>query len=164
MPPPREGSGPLLSRRADRALPDLPRPLVSVWLKTLPLFVFLVTVSSLAIFNYEKSTSSTVSSILYALRTNTHARDLLGDEIYFASQVPWIRGELAPMQGVIDISFKVKGTKGTATTKFVSVRSKARGGYFETVEWSLKMDGSGEVVQLLEEEGAKDPLEGTRFD
>ncbi|OAP60951.1 hypothetical protein AYL99_05953 [Fonsecaea erecta] len=161
VPPPREGSGPLLSRRPDRALPELPRP-ISVWLKTLPVFIVLVTVASLAIFNYEKSSSSTVNSILYALRTNEHARELLGDEIYFASQVPWISGELSPLQGVIDISFWVKGTRGKAKTKFVSLR-RGRGGFFETLEWSLQME-DGTVVQLLEKEGTRDPLAGQRFD
>ncbi|KIW91426.1 uncharacterized protein Z519_08322 [Cladophialophora bantiana CBS 173.52] len=161
VPPPREGSGPLLARRPDRALPDLPRP-ISVWLKTLPVFIVLVTITSLAIFNYEKSSSSTVNSILYALRTNDHARELLGDEIYFASKMPWISGELSPMQGTIDISFWVKGTKGKAKTKFVSLR-RSRGGYFETLEWSLQME-DGTVVQLLEKEGTRDPLEGQRFD
>ncbi|OCT51630.1 Cytochrome c oxidase assembly protein 1 [Cladophialophora carrionii] len=160
VPPPREGSGPLLSRRPDRALPDLPAG-ISVWLKTLPIFVLLITVSSLAIFNYEKSTSSTVNSILYALRTNIHARDLLGDEIYFASKLPWISGELSPMQGVINIRFRVKGTKGVAETKFVAV--KRRGGFFETLEWSLRGD-DGTEVQLLEKEGTTDPLEGQRLD
>ncbi|OQV01377.1 hypothetical protein CLAIMM_06749 [Cladophialophora immunda] len=161
VPPPREGSGPLLSRRPDRALPELTRP-ISIWLKTLPVFIVLVTVSSLAIFNYEKSSSSTVNSILYALRTNEHVRELLGDEIYFASKLPWISGELSPMQGTIDISFWVKGTRGKAKTKFVSLR-KSRGGFFETLEWSLQME-DGTMVQLLEKEGTRDPLEGQRFD
>jgi cytochrome c oxidase assembly factor 1 len=141
-------------------LPDVPAG-ISVWLKTLPIFVLLITLSSLAIFNYEKSTSSTVNSILYALRTNVHARDLLGDEIYFASKVPWISGELSPMQGVINIRFRVKGTKGAAETKFVAV--KRRGGFFETLEWSLRGD-DGTEVQLLEKEGTRDPLEGQRLD
>ncbi|KAJ9607933.1 cytochrome oxidase assembly protein 1 [Cladophialophora chaetospira] len=160
VPPPREGSGPLLSRRPDRELPDLPRP-IAVWAKTLPVFILVITLCSLAIFNYEKSSSSTVSSILYALRTNIHARELLGDEIYFGSKVPWISGELAPMQGTINISFWVKGTKGLAKTRFVAV--KRRGGFFETLEWSLKTE-DGRELQLLEMEGTRDPLEGQSFD
>jgi cytochrome c oxidase assembly factor 1 len=160
VPPPREGSGPLLSRRPDRALPDLPAG-ISVWLKTLPIFILIISLSSLAIFNYEKSSSSTVNSILYALRTNAHARELLGDEIYFASKVPWISGALSPMQGTIDISFWVKGTKGTAKTKFVAL--KRRGGFFETMEWSLWTE-DGRELQLLEQEGTKDPLQGQSFD
>jgi len=143
-----------MSRRPDRALPDVQDPKF-IWLKTLPVFILVVTLSALAIFNYEKSSSSTVSSILYALRTNDHARELLGDEIYFASQVPWISGNLAPMQGIIDITFWVKGTRGTAKTKFVALRR--RGGFFETVEWSLRME-NGTELQLLETEGSTDPL------
>ena len=83
------------------------------------------------------------------------ARELLGDEIYFASQVPWISGELNQLHGVIDISFWVKGTKGMGKTKFVSVR-KRRDGYFETLEWSMVME-DGRVVQLLDA-GEADPM------
>src|SRR5271170_2622046 len=72
IPPPGEHSGPLLSRRPDRALPSVAKS--RTWLKTLPIFVALITLSSLAIFNYQKSSSSTVNSILYALRTNETAR------------------------------------------------------------------------------------------
>ena len=44
----------------------------------------------LGIFNYQKSSSSVVNSTLYALRTSTKAREVLGDEIYFAQKIPWI--------------------------------------------------------------------------
>ena len=154
VPPPKEGSGPLLSRRADRELPNINK--LSIWWKTLPIFVVLITASSLAIFNYQKSSSSTVNSILYALRTNDHARDILGDEIYFASKVPWIQGTMDQVHGTIDISFWVKGTKTTAQTRFVSLR-KRRDAYFETLEWSLTTE-DGRVVQLLELEGSRDPM------
>ena len=89
-----------------------------------------------------------MSSILYALRTNTAARELLGDEIYFASQVPWISGEMSQLHGNIDISFWVKGTKGSAKTRFVAKRKEKRG-MFATEEWSLRME-DGRVLQLLE--------------
>jgi len=141
----------LLSRRADRALPNLPR--TSIWLKTLPIFIFLVTASSLAIFNYQKSSSSTINSILYALRTNERAREILGDEIYFASKVPWIRGEMNQMHGVIDIRFWVKGTKAQAETKFTSLRAR-KTGFFETLEWSLRLE-DGTVVHLLDDGGSQ---------
>lgn len=154
IPAPHEGDGPLLERMPNRALPSL-KPDHSLWLRTLPIFIFLITISSLGIFNYQKSSSSTVSSILYSLRTSPRARELLGDEIYFASKIPWISGELNQLHGVIDISFWVKGTKGVGKTKFVSVR-KRRDGFFETLEWSLAMEG-GEEVQLLDA-GEKDPM------
>jgi cytochrome c oxidase assembly factor 1 len=122
IPPPTESSGPLLSRLPNRALPSVQKS--RTWLKTLPAFIIVITLSSLAIFNYQKSSSSTVNSILYALRTNETARSVLGDEIYFASKVPWVRGELNPMQGRIDISFWVKGRRGTGRVKFVSMRKR----------------------------------------
>jgi cytochrome c oxidase assembly factor 1 len=55
------------------------------------------------------------------------AREVLGDEIYFASKVPWIRGELNPMQGRIDISFWVKGRRGIGRVKFVSMKKRRSG-------------------------------------
>jgi cytochrome c oxidase assembly factor 1 len=122
IPLPNESSGPLLSRLPNRSLPPLKRS--HTWLKTLPAFIIVIALSSLAIFNYQKSSSSTVNSILYALRTNATAREVLGDEIYFASKVPWIRGELNPLQGRIDISFWVKGRRGMGKVKFVSMRKK----------------------------------------
>lgn len=153
IPPPGEHSGPLMSRRPDRALPSLTNTALRTWLKTLPLFVLAIVISSLAIFNYQKSSSSTINSILYALRTNPQARELLGDEIYFASKVPWIRGELNQLHGRIDVRFWVKGTRGQGETRFRSER-KRRDGYFETGEWSLVMT-DGRKVELLNREGGE---------
>ncbi|KAF2720824.1 DUF1783-domain-containing protein [Polychaeton citri CBS 116435] len=152
---PKPNSGPLMERRGDRALPVVSGSMSGRWLKTLPVFIAVMTVSCLAIFNYQKSSSSVVNSTLYALRTNPQARDVLGDEIYFAHQIPWIWGELNQLHGRIDISFRVKGTKNKAMMRFKSER-KTRMGYFETLEWSLEPDG-GERLSLLEQEG-KDPF------
>lgn len=139
VPAPKPGSGPLLTRQANRALPTISTglsPTAKLWLKTFPIFVLLIAASSLSIFNYQKSSSSTVASILYALRTSPKARDLLGDEIYFASRVPWISGELNQLHGIIDLSFWVKGTKRQGKVRFVSIR-RTRQGYFETQSWAL---------------------------
>jgi cytochrome c oxidase assembly factor 1 len=122
---PTETSGPLLSRRPDRELPSLKRSYI--WLKTVPMFIALIAASALAIFNYQKSSSSTVNSILYALRTNDTSRQMLGDEIYFATKVPWISGELNQLHGKIDISFWVKGNKAKGKVRFVSVRKRRAG-------------------------------------
>ncbi|KAK4992826.1 cytochrome oxidase assembly protein 1 [Elasticomyces elasticus] len=117
-----------------------------------------MTVSMLAIFNYQKSSSSIVSSTLYALRTNRRAREVLGDEIYFANKIPWIWGEMNQLHGRIDIQFWVKGTRAKALMRFHSQR-KTRMGYFETLEWSLKTE-DGQTIQLLQSEGA-DPFQRT---
>lgn len=59
------------------------------------------------------------------------------------------------MHGNIDISFWIKGTKKMGKVRFVSVR-RSRSGFFETLEWSLEVDGK--VVQLLGIEGGRDPM------
>ncbi|KND94165.1 Cytochrome c oxidase assembly factor 1 [Tolypocladium ophioglossoides CBS 100239] len=175
-PAPRAGDGPLMSRRADRELPGTLAVLATGWGhhrltewaipdikqvrfrwgRSLPIFLALVAVSSLAIFNYQKTSSPIVSSTLYALRTSPRARALLGDDVYFKHQIPWIRGTMNQMQGRIDIYFSVRGTRGTATMRFASHRPSSRS-LFETTEWSLVMDGSGEWVDLLE---GGDPFRG----
>jgi cytochrome c oxidase assembly factor 1 len=123
---PKPGSGPLMERRPDRALPDISTGGYR-WLRTLPIFAVIMIGSALAIFNYQKTSSSVVNSTLYALRTNPDAREILGDEIYFASQIPWISGELNQLHGRIDISFWVKGTKGKGLMRFKSVRKTRMG-------------------------------------
>lgn len=101
------------------------------------------------------------------------SRQILGDEIYFASKVPWISGELNQLHGKIDISFWVKGTKGKGKVSFLSVR-KRRDGFvcyktrqyedntdrnpqFETLDWSLQTE-DGKVIHLLDNLGGQDPF------
>lgn len=88
----------------------------------MPLFAVAVGASMLAIFNYQKSSSSVVTSTLYSLRISQKAREMLGDEIYFAHKIPWISGEMNQLHGRINISFKVKGTKAEGTVRFKSTR------------------------------------------
>ncbi|KAK0747514.1 cytochrome oxidase complex assembly protein 1-domain-containing protein [Apiosordaria backusii] len=151
IPAPKRGDGPLMERRADRELPPLPS---SRWMKTLPLFALCVAAASVAIFNYQKFSSPVVGATLYALRTSDVGREHLGDNIYFAQQIPWISGTLNQVQGRIDITFRVKGTKGEGVMRFASFRPSPRG-VFETTEWSLEMDG-GKKIDLLD--GAEDPF------
>ncbi|KAJ5176428.1 uncharacterized protein N7482_002305 [Penicillium canariense] len=146
IPAPGPNTGPLTERRADRELPNITTS--RGWLKTLPIFVVVVGAAMLGIFNYQKSSSSVVSSTLYALRTSPRAREILGDEIYFAQQIPWISGEMNQLHGRINISFWVKGTKAQGKMRFRSIRP-SRTSYFRTEEWSLETE-DGTVVQLLD--------------
>ncbi|KAJ5906234.1 uncharacterized protein N7473_003150 [Penicillium subrubescens] len=146
IPAPGPNTGPLMERRADRELPTINNS--KGWLKSLPIFVVAVGAAMLGIFNYQKSSSSVVSSTLYALRTSPQAREILGDEIYFAQQIPWISGEMNQLHGRIDISFWVKGTKGQGKMRFKSVRPD-RMSFFRTEVWSLETE-DGTVVQLLD--------------
>lgn len=120
IPAPRSNSGPLMERRADRELPAVNTE--RRWLRTLPIFAVVVGAAMLGIFNYQKSSSSVVNSTLYALRTSPRAREILGDEIYFAQKIPWISGEMNQLHGRIDISFWVKGTKAQGRMRFRSLR------------------------------------------
>ncbi|KAH8150488.1 uncharacterized protein LAJ45_05183 [Morchella importuna] len=135
----------LTERRSDRALPAVgPRrsTLISV-----PVFLVILGASTLALFNYQKSSTSVVSSTLYALRVHPEARQLLGDEITYKYKMPWISGKLSQLHGDIDISYRVKGTKGEGLMRFKSVR-KTRMGMFETLRWDLIMDDGRQVVLL----------------
>jgi len=155
---PKPGDGPLMSRRPDRELPDIPQNGMR-WMRTVPIFLVVLISSTLAIFNYQKSSSSVVSSTMYALRTSPKAREYLGDEIYFAHKMPWIWGEMNQLHGRIDIQFEVKGRRNSGTMRFKSFRA-TRMGMFETTEWSLeKKDGT--KIDLLD---GSDPFQGIEMD
>jgi cytochrome c oxidase assembly factor 1 len=137
-----------MSRRPDRELPTV-RSSAWIWVRTLPIFLAIVTASALALFNYQKSSSSIVSATLYALRNSEAGRRELGDEIYFRDRFPWIWGEMNQLHGRINICFGVKGTKAKGLMRFRSER-KTRMGRFETKEWSLETE-DGRTIQLLDE-------------
>jgi cytochrome c oxidase assembly factor 1 len=147
-----------MERRADRELPDVQQNGMR-WIRTIPIFLAILISSTLAIFNYQKSSSSVVSSTLYALRTSSKAREYLGDEIYFAHKMPWIWGEMNQLHGRIDIQFEVKGGKNSGTMRFKSLRA-TRMGMFETTEWSLETR-EGEKIDLL---NGEDPFKGWEMD
>ncbi|POS87927.1 DUF1783-domain-containing protein [Erysiphe pulchra] len=144
---PKPDQGPLMERRPDRELPEINDGGMR-WLRTIPIFLVILGSSCLAIFNYQKSSSSVVASTMYALRTSPKAREILGDEIYYAAKIPWIWGEINLLHGKIDIHFTVKGTKQQATMRFTSIRP-TRMGLFETTEWSLETS-DGNKFDLLE--------------
>jgi len=155
---PKPGAGPLMERRSDRELPDIEQGGMR-WMRTAPIFLVLLISSTLAIFNYQKSSSSVVSSTMYALRTSPKAREYLGDEIYFAHKMPWIWGEMNQLQGRIDIQFSVKGKKNSGAMRFKSFRA-TRMGMFETTEWSLQTK-DGEKIDLLD---GSDPFQAIEAD
>ncbi|KAF2256656.1 DUF1783-domain-containing protein [Trematosphaeria pertusa] len=157
IPPPKEGEI-LLERRPNRDLPPMP-PLIPKQVRnTLPIFIVSMAAAIFAFFNYQKQESSVVTSTLYALRTNPAVRAELGDEIYFASKYPWIKGEINQVHGRIDIKFWVKGTKRQGEVR-LRCKRRGRGGYFVTQEWSLTLE-NGTLMQLYDPEGnAVDPFQ-----
>ncbi|EPE08755.1 cytochrome oxidase assembly [Ophiostoma piceae UAMH 11346] len=145
-----------MERRADRELPDVVKETFR-WSRTMPWFLLIVAASSVAIFNYQKSSSPVVASTLYALRTSAKARAYLGDEIYFQQRIPWIGGEMNQLQGRINVHFMVKGTRNSARMRFTSRRPTPRG-VFETLEWTLETS-DGRKIDLLQDVTG-DPFRG----
>lgn len=94
---------------------------------SLPIFLAVLGISTVVLFNYQKSSSSVVASTLYALRVHPQARDLLGDGISFKNKIPWISGRLSQLHGNIDISYRVKGTKSEGIMHFKSIRRTRMG-------------------------------------
>lgn len=90
-------------------------------------------------------------------------RELLGDEVYFASRWAWVSGEINLVQGRVDVRFNVKGKKGVVgTTRFRARRFGGRNGEWRTEEWSLRvpMEGESERIVELLDQGAVDPMAG----
>lgn len=98
------------------------------WLLTLPVFLGVLTASALGIFNYQKVNSPITTATLYAMRTNPIVREALGDEVYFASKWAWIWGQINLVQGKVDVSFRVKGTRQKGVCRFVARRLGGKGG------------------------------------
>lgn len=82
-----------------------------------------VTVSCAVIFNYEKTRSPIINSVMYCLRRSERAKTPLGANISFNSSWPWIWGTLNTVQGNIDVTFDVKGDAGRGTVKLKANRS-----------------------------------------
>ncbi|KAG0643046.1 cytochrome oxidase complex assembly protein 1-domain-containing protein [Tuber brumale] len=138
--------GTFTDRRPDRPLPDTTKTPTTTLL-TIPLFASLLLLAAVGIFNYQKSSSSVVSSTLYALRVHPVAREYLGEDISFNSRMPWIQGKISQLRGDIDIAYSVKGTRGEGVMRFRSVR-KRRMGPFETLDWSLVLRDGDKIVLL----------------
>lgn len=134
--------------------PFIPRQVA----RTFPLFVIAMIITTGAFFNYQKQESSVVTSTLYALRTNPAVREQLGDEIYFASKYPWIKGDINQVHGRIDIRFWVKGTRRQGEVR-LRCRRNRRSGLYSTQEYSLTLD-DGEKMELYDPNGnAIDPFQ-----
>lgn len=147
IPAPKKNTGPLMSRRADRDLPNV-RSSAWIWIKTLPIFIVVMIGSALALINYERSCSSIVTSTLYALRHNETGRQELGDEIYFRDKFPWIWGEMNQRFGKIDISYGVKGTNARGMMRFKAER-KTRMGMVSALGLQKELTGSWEQLDNL---------------
>lgn len=108
-----------------------------------------VLASCAIIFNYEKTRSPIINSVLYCLRRSNTCSALLGPNINFRNSWPWIWGTLSTAQGNIDIAFDVKGDRGPGTLRLRAARQN-RMHPFDIYEWTLEVDGT--TVDLLKDE------------
>ncbi|KAE9400405.1 DUF1783-domain-containing protein, partial [Gymnopus androsaceus JB14] len=133
-----------------RALPRLKSPYPPIILFSLlgislwALFITYVT-------NQEKMSSSVVKGIVKELRGDSglSLRQSLGDAIrmqgeWWLNGDPWVRGNISTMQGNIDLSFRVRGTKGAGTVYFTSIR-RDKGLPFEILRFKVISD-DGKVI------------------
>ncbi|KIY66402.1 DUF1783-domain-containing protein [Cylindrobasidium torrendii FP15055 ss-10] len=101
--------------------------------------------------NQGKITSSVVQQSLRTVKHDPGAQEVIGEAIRFEPEWwlngdPWILGSVNMLQGHVDLSFRVKGTKGAGTVYFTSIR-RDKGMSFEIVRFKLIAD-NGTVVQI----------------
>ncbi|EMG48316.1 COA1 Cytochrome c oxidase assembly factor 1 [Candida maltosa Xu316] len=112
-----------------------------------------ITLSCIFIFNYEKTQSPIITSTLYFLRRSQPSTDSLGKDIDFTSSWPWIWGTLNTVQGIIDIEFKVQGSKGAGVVKLNATR-ESKLHPFDVHAFVLEIDnkdGSKQIIDLTQD-------------
>ncbi|KAL5529242.1 hypothetical protein ACEPAG_5227 [Sanghuangporus baumii] len=94
--------------------------------------------------NQERLSSSVVRQILQNLRTSSLVREVLGDGVrpepaWFLNGEPWVNGSINMLQGNVDFSMRVKGSKGAGTLYFTSIR-REKGSAFEILRYKIICD------------------------
>lgn len=104
---------------------ELPDPFKEKRKNRMYFWVYAIGITALCaiIFNYEKSSSPIVNSVLYCLRRSEQGKKYLGSNIGFKSSWPWILGPLNTVKGNIDIEFDVKGDLQTGKLHLKASRS-----------------------------------------
>ncbi|KAH8117320.1 cytochrome oxidase complex assembly protein 1-domain-containing protein [Phellopilus nigrolimitatus] len=101
--------------------------------------------------NQERLASSVVRQILQNLRESDLVRETLGEGVrpeptWYLNGDPWIDGTINMLQGNVDITLRVKGSKGAGTLYFTSIR-KEKGQPFTLIRFKIICD-SGTVIHL----------------
>jgi len=92
-----------------------------------------------------------VRQILVNLRESDDVLEALGSGVrpepaWYLNGDPWIDGAINMMQGNVDISFRVKGSKGAGTLYFTSIR-RDKGQTFTILRFKIICD-NGTVINL----------------
>ncbi|KAF7308780.1 DUF1783-domain-containing protein [Mycena kentingensis (nom. inval.)] len=137
----------------DDSGPDLPR-IERRWPTVLGVTV--VVVAGWAAFlgyvtNETKCTSSVVKQIVRTLKADNALRESLGLALrpqpeWWLNGYPVIHGSINQLQGNVDVSFRIKGSLGSGTVYFTSIR-KAKGMPYELLRFRVILD-NGQVVEV----------------
>ncbi|KAH9484537.1 hypothetical protein JR316_0004019 [Psilocybe cubensis] len=101
--------------------------------------------------NQEKLSSSVFRSIVRALKSDSQLREVLGEAIrpqpeWYLNGDPHVKGRISQLQGNIDVSFRVRGSKGSGTLYFTSIR-KEKGVPFTVLRFRVICD-DGTIVNI----------------
>ncbi|KAJ7275437.1 cytochrome oxidase complex assembly protein 1-domain-containing protein [Mycena haematopus] len=101
--------------------------------------------------NETKVTSSVVKQILRTIKADPQLLETLGFAIrpqpeWWLNGYPIIHGQINQLQGNIDVRFRIKGSQGSGTVYFTSVR-KAKGIPYEILRFRVIHD-DGRVVEV----------------
>ncbi|KAF8967310.1 cytochrome oxidase complex assembly protein 1-domain-containing protein [Flammula alnicola] len=103
--------------------------------------------------NQEKLSSSVFRSIVRALKADAQLKELLGEAIrpqpeWYLNGDPHVKGHISQLQGNIDVSFRIRGSKGSGTVYFTSIR-KEKGTPFTVLRFRVICD-DGTVVNITD--------------
>ncbi|KDR73820.1 hypothetical protein GALMADRAFT_212599 [Galerina marginata CBS 339.88] len=101
--------------------------------------------------NHEKLSSSVFRSIIRALRADPQLHEALGEAIrpqseWYLNGDPHVKGHISQLQGNIDVSFRVRGSKGSGTLYFTSIR-KEKGVPYTVLRFRVICD-DGTIVNI----------------
>lgn len=102
------------------------------------------------ITNQEMITSSVVRQIMRSVREDTALREALGEAIrpqpeWWLNGDPKINGRISMLQGNIDVSWRIRGTKGSGTLYFTSIR-KEKGHPFTILRFKVICDDGDTIL------------------
>lgn len=99
---------------------------------------------------YEAVSSPIVSSTLYTLRRSPLASQVLGEDVRFASTIPWISGNPGIAGDSVKFHYRAKGTKSTGTVYFHAEKIPGERKY-RTVQWCIEQD-DGTKIDLIDDD------------
>jgi cytochrome c oxidase assembly factor 1 len=144
------------SRPFARHRPDLPQPKSYKTPAILLILFSLITWSAFTAHatNRERLSSAVLKNVVDKIRESEKVREAMGEDVNMKRETilagdPWVRGSVNMMQGRVDMSFKLKGSRDTGTVYFSSIRRDAQTPY-ETLRFLIVLDSNKQVISLLD--------------